>query len=267
MVFRLLLTAVCAMAAFAQAAMADDGAPLVFNAGNVGGPNSGASLELWRPSGGGPFAAVLVLHGCGGVEAHYRGWAARLAGWGYVAAIVDSFAPRHVRSMCNGFGYPGTNLRAQDAYNAASYLRTLPDIQADRIGAVGFSLGGDVVLQATQVDRVKSNPTARPFQAGVAYYPGCNPNPPWHVAATDVLILIGKDDSWTPAANCEKQVIGKKDFPHPPRIKVYPGSVHGFDMGGLPQWTGDHLIGGNAEAAADSFAMTKAFLDDHLKGR
>ena len=123
------------------------------------------------------------------------------------------------------------------------------------------------VLQAAQADRVQSNPTARPFQAAVAYYPGCNPNPPWRVAATDVLILIGKDDDWTLAANCEKQVIGKKDFPHPPRIKVYPGAVHGFDMGGLPHWTGDHMVGGNTAAAADSFAMTKAFLDDHLKGK
>ncbi|HTB35509.1 MAG TPA: dienelactone hydrolase family protein [Reyranella sp.] len=224
---RLVLSALSLVLAITGDAAAAD-VPLVFNAGNVGGPNSGAAMELWRPSsGGGPFAAVVVLHDCGGVSANHRSWAARLA----------------------------------------SYLRTLPDIQADRIGVVGNSHGGNTVLQAAQADRVQSNPTARPFQAAVAYYPGCNPNPPWRVAATDVLILIGKDDDWTLAANCEKQVIGKKDFPHPPRIKVYPGAIHGFDMGGLPRWTGDHMVGGNAGAAADSFAMTKAFLDDHLKGK
>ena len=224
---RLVLSALSLVLAITGDAAAAD-VPLVFNAGNVGGPNSGAAMELWRPSsGGGPFAAVVVLHDCGGVSANHRSWAARLA----------------------------------------SYLRTLPDIQADRIGVVGNSHGGNTVLQAAQADRVQSNPTARPFQAAVAYYPGCNPNPPWRVAATDVLILIGKDDDWTLAANCEKQVIGKKDFPHPPRIKVYPGAIHGFDMGGLPRWTGDHMVGGNAEAAADSYAMTKAFLDDHLKGK
>jgi dienelactone hydrolase len=208
---------------------------------------------------------VLLLHDCGGVSSLHRSWAARLVSWGYVAAIVDSFGPRHVRSLCHGFGNPDPDLRAQDAYNAASYLRTLPDIQADRIGVVGNSHGGNAVLQAAQADRVKSNPTARPFQAAVAYYPYCNPDPTWKVAATDVLILIGKDDDWCPAANCEKMVIGKKDFPHPPQIKVYPGAVHGFDKGGLPQWNGDHLIGGNAEAAADSFEMTRVFLAARLK--
>jgi dienelactone hydrolase len=264
---RLVLSALSLVLAITGDAAAAD-VPLVFNAGNVGGPNSGAAMELWRPSSGsGPFAAVLVLHDCGGVSANHRSWAARLVSWGYVAAIIDSFSPRHVRSLCHGFGDPDPNLRAQDAYNAASYLRMLPDIEADRIGVVGNSHGGNTVLQAAPADRVQSSPTARPFQAAVAYYPGCNPKPPWRVAAIDVLILIGKDDDWTLAANCEKQVIGKKDFPHPPLIKVYPGAIHGFDMGGLPRWTGDHMVGGNAGAAADSFAMTKAFLDDHLKGK
>jgi dienelactone hydrolase len=264
---RLVLSALALVLAMIGDAAAADG-PLVFNAGNVGGPNSGAAMELWRPSSGsGPFAAMLVLHDCGGVSAHHRSWAARLVSWGYVAAIVDSFGPRHVRSLCHGFGNPVPNLRAQDAYNAANYLRTLPDIQADRIGVVGNSHGGDTALQAAQANQLKKNPDARAFQAVVAYYPGCNPNPPWSAAATDVLILIGKDDDWTLAANCEKQVIGKKDFPHPPRIKVYPGAVHGFDMGGLPHLANDHMVGGNAEAAADSFAMTKAFLDDHLKSK
>ena len=39
-----------------------------------------------------------------------------------------------------------------------------------------------------------------------------------------------------------------------------------FDLGGLPTLSSSgHMIGGNPEAAADSFVMTKAFLDARLK--
>jgi dienelactone hydrolase len=88
-----------------------------------------------------------------------------------------------------------------------------------------------------------------------------------HVAVcTDVLILIGKNDTWTPADLCLKTVAARAKDPRPPAIKVYPGAVHSFDLGSLPVVTSSgHMVGGNPEAAADSFAMTKAFLDARLK--
>lgn len=41
--------------------------PLTYDEKSVGGPNSGAPLELWQPAGAGPFPAVLVMRGCNGV--------------------------------------------------------------------------------------------------------------------------------------------------------------------------------------------------------
>ena len=44
--------------------------------------------------------------------------------------------------------------------------------------------------------------------------------------------------------------------------------MHDFDTGGLPTLSSSgHMIGGNPEAAANSFAMTKAFLDARLKAK
>jgi dienelactone hydrolase len=84
--------------------------------------------------------------------------------------------------------------------------------------------------------------------------------------ATDVLILVGKDDTWTPADRCLKSVAARSGQARPPAIKVYPGAVHSFDLGSLPTVTSSgHMVGGNSEAAADSFAMTQAFLDARLK--
>jgi hypothetical protein len=45
---------------------------------------------LRRPSGAGPFPAVVLLHGCAGfAEALDRNWAARLAEWGYATLTVS----------------------------------------------------------------------------------------------------------------------------------------------------------------------------------
>jgi dienelactone hydrolase len=51
---------------------------------------------LYRPDGNGFSPAVIVLHGCGGVDYHHRKWAEQLVEWGYVALIVDYFSPRGV---------------------------------------------------------------------------------------------------------------------------------------------------------------------------
>ena len=74
--------------------------PLKYDEKSVGGPNSSAPLQLYLPPGNGPFPAVLVMHGCGGINDNHRSWAGRLVGWGYAAVIVDSFGPRNQRRVC-----------------------------------------------------------------------------------------------------------------------------------------------------------------------
>ncbi len=241
--------------------------PLSFDAKSVGGPNSGAPLELWLPPGTGPFPAVLVMHGCDGVIDHTRSWAGRLVGWGYAAVIVDSFGPRGQRSICERFVISAT-VRGQDAHNVAIYLRTLPDIQADRIGIVGFSQGGSTGMWAAIDECIPVDRGGRPFQAAVAYYPACSGGTVVSPFATDVLILIGKDDTATPADLCIKTIASRANQAHPPAIKVYSGAVHAFDFSTLPRVsTYGWMFGNHPEAAADSFAMTKAFLDARLKAK
>ena len=249
--------------------------PLTYDAKSVGKPNSGAALELWLPPGTGPFPAVLVMHGCGGINANHRGWARRLTEWGYAAALLDGFRPRNTNSTCyNKMSTPRPVLRAQDAFNAAIYLRTLPTIQPDHIGIVGFSHGGTTALYMALASGAPTDRGGRPFQAVVAYYPGCllkvlgEPEKILGEPASDVLILIGENDDWTLAPDCLKYVELQSGFPHAPTIKVYPGAVHAFDAAyrvGLDEH--GHLQGAHPEARADSYVMTKTFLDARLKSK
>ena len=86
--------------------------------------------------------------------------------------------------------------------------------------------------------------------------------------ASDVLILIGDNDDWTPASDCLKYVELQSGFPRAPTIKVYPNAVHLFD-GGFQVYVdqGGHAVGAHPEARADSYVMAKAFLDARLKSK
>jgi dienelactone hydrolase len=235
--------------------------PLMFDAGTVGSPASEARAELFAPAGAGPFPAVVELHGCDGVGRHDRLWAQQLASWGYVALIVDSFRPRGMNSICNHGMLVPPQLQALDAFNAANYLRALPNVNGERIGVIGFSHGGWAVLKAVLAELV-SQASAKPFAAAVAFYPGCDP--PRSALQTDTLILIGDADDWTPVDRCARWRDPVETSGHSVRRKTYPGALHSFDAPAMPHYYAGHYIGRDPEAAANALAETRTFLDARL---
>ncbi len=232
-----------------------------FGAETVGKPGSNAPAELFLPAGSGPFPAMVVLHGCDGVGRHYREWARELAGWGYIALLVDSFRSRGFATVCNhGMDVPPVT-QAQDGFDAADYLRGLPNVRPDRIGVIGFSHGGWAVLKAVLATTVP-NDHGTPFAAAVAFYPGCEK--PNSALVTDTLILIGDADDWTPAASCARWRETVQSNGHTVAMKIYPGALHGFDAPLPPHVYAGHRVGRNPEAASDSRVETRKFLAAHL---
>ena len=237
---------------------------LTFDATTVGAPGSGAPAELFMPVGAVPSAAVILLHGCSGVGLHYRIWAARLAGWGYPALLVDSFRPRGVAEVCNRGRLVPPEVQARDAFDAAHYLRIRPDILARRIGVIGFSHGGWAVLRAVLAGVVR-RADETPFAAAVAFYPGCEP--PGSPLETDTLILIGDSDDWTPFARCERWRDQVQTNGHTLQMKVYTGARHAFDAEAMPHYFAGHYVGREPAAAADALAETRAFFAARLEFR
>src|SRR5215472_8733213 len=117
--------------------------------GYLARPDAGLAAELGSPSnGGGPFPAVVVLHGCIGTTGHFAGIADRLSSWGYVALAVDSFGPRGISSRCGSGGIE----QAFDAYAALRYLSQLDFVDPARVAVLGESLGGYAALYAVERD-------------------------------------------------------------------------------------------------------------------
>ena len=224
------------------------------------GPTPVITAAVYKPSGPGPFAAVVVLHHCGGIDPELHVWARRLADQGYVSILPDSFGPRGVGRDCTNSQVSPAQ-RVPDVYAAANYLRTQPWIRGDRIGLLGFSHGG-----ATIVQLATSQPLAAQFRAAVAFYPDCR------VAATTInlptLVLIGAKDDWTPAAPCSAWG-GRVGDPNKLNVVVYPDAYHRFDGTRTAEVAGGHGVMHhlqyNATAAADANAKTDAFLARMLK--
>jgi dienelactone hydrolase len=235
--------------------------PLTFESGSVGGPASNARAELSLPAGKGLFPAIVILHGCDGVGRHVRLWAQQLVDWGYAAIVVDSFRPRGITTVCNHGMLVPPELQAMDAFNAANFLRGLPNVAGDRIGVIGFSHGGWAVLKAVLTDTA-GQAAAKPFAAAVAFYPGCDP--PHSALATDTLILIGEADDWTPVERCARwrDLVAKNG--HALQMKTYPNALHAFDAPAMPHYHVGHYVGRNSEVAADALTETRKFLDARL---
>lgn len=216
---------------------------------------------LSRPPGDGPFPAVVVMHGCGGIHPNTKTyWPQRLISWGYVVLVVDSFTTRGIEDTCQRY----LPERVFDAYGALDYLSTLPFVDAGHVALLGFSAGGIAALEATKTDG-NEQLTDRKFKAAVGYYPVCAPHA--GDATVPTLILNGDLDDWSPVERCRQRVSHLSGKGPPVELDVYPGAYHDFDAPDVatPKMNFGHREEYNAAAAEQSFVRVKAFLHQYLQ--
>ena len=129
------LLALGAVAASAQASPAFDETVLTLD--------NGISATLVQPAAEGPVPAVLMLHGFGSskdeVGNMYKNLAAALGEQGIASLRIDfrgwgESAGEMVESTVDGM--------VEDAATAYAYLTALDCVDPERIGVIGFSLGG-----------------------------------------------------------------------------------------------------------------------------
>ncbi|MBI4590215.1 MAG: dienelactone hydrolase family protein [Candidatus Rokubacteria bacterium] len=240
--------------------------------------------ELYRPEGPGPFPAMVLLHGCGGVEALHGRWARWLIERGYVALVVDSWTPRGIVENCSkDTPDPERTERFDDAFGALRYLQSRPFVDPHRIGAMGWSNGGVfamAVINGPSLDRARKRGVMLPpvgFRLGVGIYPGGCFSLVEELVVAPLLVLIGEADDWTPARICAEMVNAMRAKGAEARITIYPGAYHYFDnvdypLQVLPDVENRYKPGGccgatvshQPGAAAAAFAEVEAFLAGHL---
>ena len=210
------------------------------------------AADLYRPSGTGPFPAVVALHGCGGMystaparreQLSRRGiaWTEQLLADGYAVLWPDSFNPRGMRSVClvrRGEPTIPPVTRRLDALGALAFGTAQPGIDRTRTAIVGWSHGGSTTLAASNgkdpaIEAFYAAPGAPPpFKAAVAFYPGCvvslRAGASW-LPAMPLRIDVGELDDWTPPGACVRLGDSARARGATMDVTVYPGAYHGFD--------------------------------------
>ena len=223
------------------------------NEQNVAVPRSGRkALEafLVYPEGGDQLPGMVVVHEILGLNDDIRDIARRFASAGYAALAVDLFSTGS-RAICMLRIFHGMLIRplnngvVGDLRRALVYLGGLVQVDADRIGAVGFCMGGTFALQLACVDD--------DLKASAVFY-GMNPRPLEAVAqACPIVGSYPGEDFTARAARQLEPALERYDVPHD--IKVYPGAKHSFfNQGGRY----------DSEAAEDAWKRMNSFFEKYL---
>ena len=90
-------------------------------------------------------AAVVLLHGAGSTRSDVLDEAAVLAGHGFGVLMIDARGHGDSGGRAMDFGWHGD----ADIAAATRYLADRPDVDRQRIGVVGMSMGGEEALGAS----------------------------------------------------------------------------------------------------------------------
>lgn len=262
---------------------------LLASAASAGGyervriPSDEGQLDgvLYRPSGQGPFAAVVALHGCGGLwrengklSLRHSDWGERLAEAGYIVLMPDSYGSRGLGSQCGVKELtvrPGRE-RVADAMAAKRWLQMRGDVKKEAIALLGWSGGGSTILTAVRTDRRPAD-MLPDFTRAIAFYPGCRAQSESDSfrARLPVLILMGDADDWTPPAPCDFLAKAARARGENVELVLYPGVLHDFDHPRLEvkertdlaysaNGNGKAMVGTNPAARDDAILRVKSFL-------
>ena len=221
--------------------------------------------HLTKPSGNGPYPAVVIVHGCTGLPAEVKTggakgfWSEQLERAGYAVLMVDSFTSRNVHDACAADG-PS---RVADAYGALAFLARQPFVDPKRVALLGLASGGAAALSVVEKRDAElfEGETEQSFKAAIAVAPFCSTD--GNVLAP-TLIIVGELDT-RPVAACRRLMARRTGAGRTMTLIVYPGVHHDFDAAHLPQGQrGDYWIQYDAAATERAVQDILGFLAKHL---
>ena len=180
---------------------------------------------LVGPLGAGKFPAVVLVHGCRGLQPSHRGWAHWLASHGFVALLVDSFFTRHASGVCSlgpdAAARQERNGRVFDAFGALQYLRRHPRVDPARVAIMGWNSWAPLTAVA------RSGPRAlfsNGFRAAIAVTPDCPLDA--DIPQQPALIVAAGAEPGSHAARCRRLA---ERLGAALSVSVLSGATRGFD--------------------------------------
>jgi carboxymethylenebutenolidase len=224
---------------------------------------------LARPADGTARPGVLVFMEIFGVNSHIRDVTERVAREGYVALAPDFF---HRTGPGVEYGYDETGMTegiklltqlkadeiVDDARAALSFLKRQNFVKGDKLGAMGFCVGGHVTyLTACETD-IKA--AASFYGGGIAGEKGFGGQPST-IGRTSkisgkIICLFGAKDAHIPMSQVDavRAELEKQKIRH--EVVVYPNADHGFFC--------DQRASYDKASAEDAWAKVKKLFAEEL---
>jgi dienelactone hydrolase len=213
-------------------------------------------------SNGGTVPGVLLAHESTGVSEHIKRRAVRVAELGYVAFVLDLFGAHDLDVQGDGrrltslmFETPG--LMFERAGAALELLAAQDHVDAARLAAIGFCLGGITVLELAR--------HRAPIRCAIGFHPGLKRvagSPDGEITAK-ILMMIGDLDPVVPPedrlAFARSMDAAKADW----QLHVFGGVGHSFSNPAVDAlgWPG---FAYHASADRRSWDLMRALLTEQL---
>ena len=217
-------------------------------------PNNGGSTDGYLSvpdSGSGP--CVIVIQEWWGLVDHIKEVCDRFAGEGFVALAPDLYHGKTTKSPDEA-GKLMMALRIDEAERdlraAADYLLIQDSTTSERVGVVGFCMGGALSLYTAT-----KNPKIGACVVFYGGHPNVKPDLP-NLHAPMLGLYAERDGFVTPtiARELERKL---KDLGKEVEVKIYPDADHAFFNDSRPEVY-------KADAAADAWQRTVEFLRKNL---
>jgi len=214
------------------------------------------SACLAVPDSGGPHPALVVIHEWWGLNDWVKEQAQKLAEQGYMALAVDlyrgkvAYDPNLAHELSRGLPQ---DQAIRDLKAAFDYLASRPDVRHDRIGSVGWCMGGGFsLLLAVHESKLA---------ACVVNY-GSMPTDKDEIQRIQGPVLgnFGAEDRGIPPTAVGAFEDAMKAAHKSIDVKIYDGAGHAFE-------NPNNKLGYREGAANDAWARTLAFLNRTLKGQ
>ncbi|MGC1480675.1 MAG: dienelactone hydrolase family protein [Chthoniobacterales bacterium] len=213
------------------------------------------------PEGDGKSPGILVVHEWWGINDYARERAKMLAELGYVALAVDMYGDgktaKHPDDAMAFSKAVMSNLpEATARFEAAmDFLQSQPEVDPDKIGAIGYCFGGGVVLQmaASGIEGL---------DAVVSFHGSLGAKVPTGVTpSARMLVLTGTADQFVPSEAVDSFEKRMAEADATATVISYPGAKHGFTNPEADEASEefDLPVGYDQNADRDSWGEMKEF--------
>lgn len=209
---------------------------------------------LYAPSAKGPLPALVVIHEWWGLNDWVKQQASKLSDEGYITLAVDLYrgkvanTPEEAHELSRGLP---PDRASRDLKAAFDYLKSRKDVDAKRIGSIGWCMGGGYSFDMALIE-----PT---LAASVINYGHISTDPgELKQIHASILGIFGAQDRGIPVQDVRKFESELREQGKNVRIVVYPDAGHAFE-------NPNNKPGYRAQDAADAWNKTVSFLDANLK--